>query len=780
MLYQTEILRFTDGIRSNHPSPEASIAAAEPHAPSKSKGQIAILVDLTPKLPYRSREIRTLTAKTYWTTQGSVVTRLRRALVAANRHVVTFNQSAAPGSKCAGNLTCAALLDEEIFLGQVGPAYAYILHPKTAIETLAHDLLFEIFPRRDRLLIPLGGTTPPVIHISYTSVEPGCVACLATTEVAESIPRERWQALLGEENFEKIVSHLSNEMADRHVSGSVILIRALPSLLKRPAAQSTVEALPPERAKGELTLVKLRPAALTPLQRSARHQIAGASAVATEAPHRDEALSPPPETGSGLPEPEEPQPERIAAPPPEAKTPSRPARATLKDRFRMAAASWQEKAQMRQARRAERRARPTARTITAEHARLRQALRTLLPGRVATRTHRETPPPPKENATLMKGLALGLLAFVLLVTGGEYLQLGGPSRAEELVARAQEVRDQAYLEDPSLWPQVLEMAKKIEQLDPDNEEAQRLLAEAQQSVDALEHASALNLVPLLELGTTSTRRQLLVARGSVYILDTASDLVLTIPLGDDRISTAAEGYTTILSSGQTIQGATVGELAGFAWLEPNEVFPDGAVVSYGEGGLLFFYDPPLGPINTTVQRIQGEFTASQVTAVTAFGSKLYLLHRQMNQVLVYEPVNGIYENYRPYFATDAAPDLQLALDMAIDGRVYLLLGNGTVQAYYAGARDPWFELRNLPDFDMQPRLMAIEPDPEDGLIYLGDPDNARIVAVNKLGEFVHQYRTTGPELRHLEALAVTMDPHIVYLISENKLYAAPIPALPTQ
>lgn len=785
MPYQTEILRFTDGVRSDHPSPEASIAAAEPHAPSRSKGQIAILVDLSPKLPYRSREIRTLTAKAYWATQGSAVARLRRALVAANRHVVTFNQSAAPGSKCAGSLTCAALLEEELFLGQVGPAYAYVLHPPSSSETLAPDLLFEIFPKRDRILMPLGGTAPPIIHISYTTMEPGCVACLATTEVAEAISRERWQSLLGRSSFEEMVRHLSEEMAERHVSGSVILIRALPSLLKRPSARPVTEIRPQERGKGEITMEKLLPAALTPLQRPSHRQVPEAKAAA-DTPSVDSTSSPPSAASREPQEPSAPrppsatQPNHTTEPPPSAEAPSTPAKVSMQERFHRIAAAWQERAQARQVRRAERRMRSTTRITTAERARLHQALRTLLPGKVTTQDRRKVRMPPKENASVMKGLVLGLLALIILIVGSKYLQLGGPSRAEELLAQAQEIRDKAYSEDPALWPQVLEMARKIEQLDPNNESARLLLAEAQQAVDAIEHASVLNIVPLLELGTTPIHRRLLAARGSIYILDTASDIVITLPLDDDHISTAAEGYTTILGPNQTIQGADVGDLADFAWLEPNENFQDGAVVSYSEGGLLFFYEPALGPGSTTVQRIEGEFAAGQVTAVAAYGANLYLLHRQMNQVLVYEPVNGVYENYRPYFAADAAPDLQLALDMAIDGRIYLLMGDGTVQAYFAGAQEPWFELHDLPDLDVQPRMMAIEPDPEEGLIYLGDPDNARIIAVDKTGAFVHQYRTTSAELRYLEALAVSTDPHVLYFISENRLYAAPLPVIPTQ
>ena len=83
--------------------------------------QIAVLVDLMPQLPYRSREIRSLVIKTYWASSGSIVARLRRALATANRHLITFNQKA-NGNKCAVT-SPAPFFRTTRHLGQVGAAW---------------------------------------------------------------------------------------------------------------------------------------------------------------------------------------------------------------------------------------------------------------------------------------------------------------------------------------------------------------------------------------------------------------------------------------------------------------------------------------------------------------------------------------------------------------------------------------------------------------------------------------------------------------------------------
>jgi hypothetical protein len=71
--------------------------------------------------------------------------------------------------------------------------------------------------------------------------------------------------------------------------------------------------------------------------------------------------------------------------------------------------------------------------------------------------------------------------------------------------------------------------------------------------------------------------------------------------------------------------------------------------------------------------------------------------------------------------------------------------------------------------------MAMETDPDEGLIYLGDPQNDRIVVLDKRGDFKHQYRLPRGALRHVEALAIREEPKVLYLIADNKLHAAPLP-----
>jgi hypothetical protein len=794
MQYQTEILRFREGSQSRDPSPDATVAAARPNALLDAGNQIAVLVDLTPQLPYRSREIRTLVVKTYWASSGSIVARLRRALAAANRHLIDFNVKAAAGDKCAGNITCAVFSGEELFLGQVGAAYAFVYHPHTEIGSQ-----FELFPKRDRLLIPLGSTTPAAIHIGYTLMSPGSIACLVTTGIAESQARENWEHVLAFSKVEEVSSRLKDELTSATISGSIILAGGVASPAPKPAPWAQRRPVQPAPADAAMQPASLTPIAATERSRVSRRRrpdeledemVAEApstpvqpvaalpeQAVVTEAtvvsPELEEDSPSPAETVSTVPSPVEAPPDEVSVSQPE------PRRERRRIEFSPPpVGAWLRQATERaKARRRRRKAMGTERATTAERARLRQALRSLLPGKVSSAQKALPKTPPPERTTVMAGLALGLFLVVLLITLTKYFQLGGPLRAEELLAEAQVLRDEAYrTQDPDAWQDLLDTTSQIVRLDPQNLAAQAMHEEAKDAVETLGNAAMLSVSPLLDLGTAPIPRRLIVAGGWVYILNTATDAVMALPLSEDYVSSPSESPTTILRRGQTYLGETVNRLVDFAWVKPGGNYPDGAVLIYSEGGKIFIYEPALGPGSITVQQIEGDLSPGSVTAMETFGDRFYLVNRQLNQILFYEPVNGIYESPRMYFPESGGPDLQQTLDIAIDGRLYLLMGNGSIQTYFAGTYDNSFKLSGLPDAELEPLVMAIEPDPDEGLVYLGDTPRERIIVLNKQGEFSHQFRLPKGEMKRIEALAINLNPHVLFLIAENRLYASPLPS----
>jgi hypothetical protein len=366
-----------------------------------------------------------------------------------------------------------------------------------------------------------------------------------------------------------------------------------------------------------------------------------------------------------------------------------------------------------------------------------------------------------------------------------YMQFGGPLKAAELLTQAQELRTTAYnSQRPEDWYQLRDLCAQIVRLDAQNVEALNIKNEAEQAIDALENAAVLNVTALLDLGTAPAPRHIVAGEAWVYVLDAAVDDIIGLSVEPERASSSADVPITILRRGQSIDGKQVENLVDIAWIAPGGLYRDGALIIYSDGGVIYIFEPTLGANSTQSQKLDGELSSVSVSAMATFGTKLYFVHRQDNQILMYEPVNGIYESPRRYFAEETNRDLSSVVDIGIDGRIYMLMTDGALRTFFAGSEDLSFSLIDLPEQDtFTPSVLAVEPDPEDGFIYLGDTQRKRIVAVNKLGEFVQQFRLPGDELQFMEALAVSViyneeqskEMRILYFIAANKLYTATLP-----
>lgn len=773
MHYQTQILRFQEGQRSQHSAPEGTVELPPPRTVNAGE-LLAILVDLNPPLSRRSRELRTLAAEAYWTSSGSVVARLRRALAEANRFLVRANAETPLALPTSGSLTCAVFTQEEVFCGQVGPGNALLGHP---------DGTVELFPRESRSLIPLGATIPPVIHIGYAPVEEGCTLFLATTAVAETQARDRWVETLQPAEPEALMARLIALVQEGHATGSAVLVHCLPEPETQPAPVPRREGFWPFRKQETTTATTTRIEPVAPAK-TAEEPAAAPALVAAAVPpppllaEPAPAMTPTP-AASPLPEflAERPTEEE----PPEAGTAEAkvllPAPATSRFRLHI---PYPQLPTLRFP--SLRLRRPTAGVWTgaARRARLRQALRTLAPGRVERGRAGKIRPVPLERPPVMAGLALGLALLVFFIAVTTYLQFGGTSRAATLLDEATTLKATAYASQaPQDWQRLLDLTEQILTLDPQNTQAQALRDEAQTAIDALKNAALLAPRSLLELGPTPAPRRLVVTKDWIFVLNPTVDEVLELPLGSDGQSIGAP--VSVLKRGQSLLGETVAHLVDLAWMEPGPGYPDGAVMIYSEGGAVYIYEPSLGPGSLTRQRLQGDLGSGTVTLMDTFSNQLYLVERQTNQLWYYVPLNGLYDSPgRPYFADGMAPPLQNALDFALDGRAYLLSGDGTVHVYFEGTEDRSFQVQGLPEAGFRPTVMAVDLDPSAGHLYLGDIRLGRIVVLDKRGHFLHQFRLPGEALNSLEALAVNETGTILYMVAENRLYAAPLPNFSTQ
>ncbi len=483
----------------------------------------------------------------------------------------------------------------------------------------------EIFPHEAQLMLPLGAALPPAIHIGYAPLLPGNILLLATTSVAKAQARSHWAQALGATPPQQSVAQIAETMRFSQISGSALIVYCLeeplaapeparklwpPFLLSRtsrptapPARSHPDHAHPrPETPAAEAGPAAERPAA-APQPAAPADEIPTPGWLATVlAPLRRQPTT---EADTAI-TPEETTPEAPAvAPEPAGKPAGKPLWTAI--RLPQLTLPTINLARFDPRRLFRRRAAPGAHPAwQMPRFSLKPLFQALLPGKVETGKARAPRPVPAEKTTVMGGLALGVLLTVAFITLSTYLQFGGAQRAAALVVEAQALWGAAYsTQSAQDWQKVRSIAERILTLDPQNSQAQALREDAQLAIDALENAAVLSATAIMELGTSPTPRQVLVADSWVYILNTATDQVFGLPLSpDDGITPpTAAAPTSILQRGQALFGEAVGQLVALAWMKPSTGYPDGAIVIYSDDGSIYIYEPTLGPAGITRKRL---------------------------------------------------------------------------------------------------------------------------------------------------------------------------------
>jgi hypothetical protein len=99
------------------------------------------------------------------------------------------------------------------------------------------------------------------------------------------------------------------------------------------------------------------------------------------------------------------------------------------------------------------------------------------------------------------------------------------------------------------------------------------------------------------------------------------------------------------------------------------------------------------------------------------------------------------------YTTSSKTILRGAVDIAIDGNVYILESNGQLARFSKGSLDSTFSLENIPAPNNTIGIPAkIFTNSETNYLYVLDQKLNRILRFNKSGQFVSQYALTGTQI----------------------------------
>ncbi len=380
-------------------------------------------------------------------------------------------------------------------------------------------------------------------------------------------------------------------------------------------------------------------------------------------------------------------------------------------------------------------------------------------------------------------IALVIPLLVSIVAGISYLQKGRMLEAEyqELVTTAQNKFRQAQSVDAtaafSLMNEANALLTQAEQIKPDQPEIETLRTQMADEADKLGNVQRLYYLPQLRQYTDpgTDLKDIVVQGVELYVLDTGNDRVYHHRLDDLGESLLPDDDTLILTArGQAVDEIVVEDLLSMTWMPAGGSRQTSDLLVLNSTGLLE-YHPNWGI--TTSALASGDLLVTPVAVSSYFGN-FYVLDPQANTLLRYLPtVDGYSGSPESYFPVEQAVNLTGAVDMAIDGAIYVLFRDGRIEKYLSGEPTE-FNLAGLDKPLSNPVAIFTAPNEEVQHVYVADAGNQRIVQLNKDGSFVRQFKPRSGEavtFANLQDIYVDEIGGRLYILDSNSLYVGNIP-----
>ena len=289
------------------------------------------------------------------------------------------------------------------------------------------------------------------------------------------------------------------------------------------------------------------------------------------------------------------------------------------------------------------------------------------------------------------------------------------------------------------------------------------------------------LTPLDDIATSPLDSSRIVIQGiDVYLLNRGSDRVYRFLLNDvgDSLQ-SVDTSSPLVAKGDVLAGLELGDIVDIAWISQGGERNEDRFAILERGGSLLVYDPQRG---IELLPVANSDIWLKPQAIGGYYGNLYVLDPLLGRILKYVPTDDAYINPpSDYVNPNLYVDLTGAVDMAIDGNVYVLFADGQIAKFYEGDAIP-YTIQGLPTPMKSPCVISVsgEQDPDaEGYVYVADTGNERIVQFDKSGQYIRQFRDKQGEahLKQLQGLYVDDENGRMFIVSSGALWQARLPEL---
>lgn len=728
-------LQMVSGVRQSTAPATAVLTAPRRAARGRAEDTLYVLADVTGGTSSGIlAELIQRVSQLYWSTPGSVTAALRAAINAAGEWLMSRNVDTPVSDRQNGGLSCAVLHGASVFIGQAGPANAYVSHQGS----------LEQFPARDSdPLPPLGMSRSVEIRFAHADLQPGDVILLTDARAADRLPLDSIRSAITYVGSEQSLHNLERLTGNGDLIALVIeVVPSAAAVVAATASAASNQTVPAQPA----TQTTATPAP-TPVARST-------PLPATTAPRPAPAKSAPAAPVSA------PRPidrsEKTTAPRTESIGATfRAWLGALGHGMRRGAGSVGTAGQIMVQR--------TLPDPVTSQAQRRPTQRTL-------KFANELP--------VLAGIAIGIPVIVVLIFATIFIRTSTQAHVESLLI---DTRNEIALAAQSTGPEVrthwlnaLSSAAEVLNLMPDNNAASDKLQQAQAEIDRIDNIVRVAPIKLWDFKSTGPFR--LATQGfSLFVLDRSKNQIDRVTLNSAVDGIEGGGPATVFQAGTLIGSKAPGDLLDMEWMNSSEKHPASNLIVLHRSGLIE-YTLSFGLKPT-------DFGANVVPAnarrMRSFNGNLYLLDGTANQIWRYSPTSdGYSSNPEAYFKqTPANPGK--AIDMVIDGSIYIILPDGQINKYLGGDPDK-FQIVGLSKPFGQPTAAAVDAKATASSLYVADRANQRIVQLRPDGQFLRDFRATGPAFNAVDDLLIDEQNGRLFVIGGGVLYTVQLPPLTAQ
>ncbi|OGY45936.1 MAG: hypothetical protein A2731_04245 [Candidatus Buchananbacteria bacterium RIFCSPHIGHO2_01_FULL_39_8] len=176
----------------------------------------------------------------------------------------------------------------------------------------------------------------------------------------------------------------------------------------------------------------------------------------------------------------------------------------------------------------------------------------------------------------------------------------------------------------------------------------------------------------------------------------------------------------------------------------------------------------LNPRDDSIQEINFDLTQpADITNVSIYNNRLYILDKNNNQIYRYSKVVGGYGNIQEW-VNDNTIDLSNSVSLVVDGLVYVLKNNGEIIKLEQGKKTD-FEITTVDPIIQSPT--KIKTNTDSSYLYVLDPPSGRLIVLDKDGKLINQY--TSKKFDDLKDFVVDEVEKKIYLLNGSSIFGIP-------